>query len=117
MAELMVRMAMSAIVAEIGRILSSNQIAIPNITTPNTDLTVFIQTPARGRILPAEVPINNKGVPIPIPNANRASPPNCQSCVWDINNNAPTSGAVMQGPTIMAEKKPINPTLTNEPPA
>ena len=70
---------MSSMVTEVGRMRSSNQMATAINATPKTAFTASIQVPALGNILPAVVPINNNGVPIPIPNANNARPPSCQS--------------------------------------
>ena len=42
---------------------------------PNIFFTVVIHSPALGRSFPAEVPIINNGVPIPILITNKAVPP------------------------------------------
>ncbi len=54
---------------------SSMRTATPSRMTPNTALTVFIQTPAFGSNLPPEAPITSSGAPMPLPSANMASAP------------------------------------------
>ena len=54
----------------------SIQIANANIIQPITRSNVIIQEPALGNNFPAETPINNKGIPIPIPKVNSANAPN-----------------------------------------
>ena len=69
-------MAQSKMIIVGDNIRLSIQIATPNITTPNTALVEYNQTPAYGKNLPAEAPNSNNGTPIPMPMANKAAPPN-----------------------------------------
>ena len=53
----------------------------PSSITPNTAFTVLIHAPALGSSLPADTPATISGTPMPIPSANKATPPSTGSPV------------------------------------
>jgi hypothetical protein len=65
-----------------GKMRCSSQTATAKRPRPNRDLTAFIQAPALGSSLPAEVPMASSGTPMPMPMANKAMPPSRASPVW-----------------------------------
>ncbi len=99
-----------------GRIRSSIQIASASKPTPNTALTAPIQGPALGTSLPADVPNNTRGVPMPRDMLNRAVPPRVGLPELPITIRAAASGGATQGPTIRADRNPMTATPPNLPP-
>ena len=93
-----------------------SQIATASKATPKKRLTASIQPPARGSKAPAERPISNSGMPMPMASENSDTPPSTTSLVWLMYSKAPAKGAATQGPTINAEMAPMTKTLVKRPP-
>src|SRR5699024_7781795 len=93
-----------------------NQIAKPSSIKPNTAFTLSIQPPGLGKKPAPMVIANTKGAPMPSPKANKVKPPSHKLPLSAIYKSAPASGAVMQGPTKIADSTPIKPAPQRVPP-